>query len=58
MRLKDRVTVVTGAAAGLGRAAAIRLASEGAQMELLDLKDGAPVRDEIRASGGKAESTI
>ena len=55
-RLQDRVAVVTGAAAGLGRAAAIRLASEGAAIEILDLKDGSPVANEIRAAGGKANA--
>jgi len=58
MRLRDRVAVITGAAAGLGRAAAIRLAGEGATIEIIDLKDATPVRDEIRAKGGKAESTV
>ena len=57
-RLQDRVAVVTGAAAGLGRAAAIRLASEGAAIEILDLKDASPVADEIRAAGGKANTII
>ena len=38
-RLQDRVAVVTGAAGGMGRAAAIRLANEGAAIEIIDLKD-------------------
>jgi NAD(P)-dependent dehydrogenase (short-subunit alcohol dehydrogenase family) len=54
--LKGRVAVVTGGAAGLGRAAAIRLAEEGVRLELLDLKDAAAVCEEIRAAGGTAES--
>ena len=57
-RLKDRVAVVTGAAAGIGRAAAIRLAKEGARIEILDLKDSKAVCDEIRASGGTANSAV
>ena len=57
-RLQDRVAVVTGAAAGLGKAAAIRLAKEGAAIEILDLKDGSPAAGEIRASGGKANSIV
>ena len=57
-RLKDRVAVVTGGAVGLGRAAAIRLAAEGAILEILDIKDAADVCGEIRASGGTANSTL
>ena len=57
-RLKDRVAVVSGAAVGLGRAAAIRLASEGALIEILDLKDATPVCDEIRAAGGTANAIV
>ena len=58
MRLKDRVAVVTGGAAGLGRAAAVRLAQEGAVLEILDVADASPVVAEIRGSGGRAEATV
>ncbi len=37
MRFADRVLMVTGAAAGLGRAAALRLAADGARLTLIDL---------------------
>src|SRR5215510_2163041 len=57
-RLKDRIAVVSGAAAGLGRAAAIRLAAEGSKVEILDIKNVAEVCDEIRASGGVAHSFV
>lgn len=57
-RLKDRVAVVSGAAAGLGRAAAVRLAAEGAIVEILDIKDASEVVDEIRAAGGRAHAEI
>jgi 3-oxoacyl-[acyl-carrier protein] reductase len=57
-RLKDRIAVVSGAAAGLGRAAAIRLAADGAKIEILDIKDAAEVCDEIRASGGVAHASV
>src|SRR5579862_10003975 len=58
MRLEGRVAVITGAAAGLGKAAAIRLSTEGATAELIDIKDSTGVRDEIRAAGGKADSIV
>src|SRR5215510_8933811 len=57
-RLKDRIAVVSGAAAGLGRAAAVRLAAEGAKIEILDVKNSSEVCEEIRASGGVAYSSI
>jgi 3-oxoacyl-[acyl-carrier protein] reductase len=57
-RLQDRVAVVTGAAAGLGRAAAVRLAAEGAIVELLDIHESKEARDEICRQGGKAEAVV
>jgi len=58
MRLKDRVAVVTGGAAGLGRAAAIRLSDEGCAVEILDLSDGSEVTAAIRNKGGRAEAMV
>jgi hypothetical protein len=58
MKLKDRIAVVTGAAAGLGRAAAVRLASEGASVEILDIADASEARSEICRSGGRAQSIL
>ena len=58
MRLKDRVAVVTGAAAGMGRGAAVRLAAEGAIVEILDIKDAAETVGEITAAGGAAYSSV
>ena len=56
MRLSGKVIIVTGAAHGIGRAYAERLADEGADVALLDI-DG-PRNDEvaagIRAKGGSA----
>src|SRR5262245_30308146 len=57
-RLKERIAVVSGAAAGIGRAAAVRLAAEGAKIEILDVKNASEVCEEIRASGGVAYSSI
>ena len=57
-RLQDRVAVISGAAAGIGRAAALRLAAEGARTEILDIKDATPVCEEIRAAGGAAWSSV
>ena len=39
MKLQNRVAVVTGAAVGIGKAAAIKLASEGASVALIDLNE-------------------
>ena len=52
------MAVVTGAAAGLGRAAAIRLAREGAAVEILDLQDASAVAGEIQGAGGRAHSAL
>jgi 2-hydroxycyclohexanecarboxyl-CoA dehydrogenase len=51
-----RVALVTGAAAGIGRACAMRLAREGKSVGVLDLKlaGSQAVVDEITAAGGKA----
>jgi NAD(P)-dependent dehydrogenase (short-subunit alcohol dehydrogenase family) len=62
MRLIDRTAVVTGAASGLGRATAIRLAAEGAHVVVSDLHDGgptgpgdnSPTLEVIERSGGNA----
>ena len=37
--LQDKVAIVTGGASGLGRAAALRLAGEGAKVSIWDLSD-------------------
>ena len=55
-RLADKTVVVTGAAHGIGRAYAERLASEGAKVALLDIdaKRNAEVAEGICKKGGEA----
>jgi NAD(P)-dependent dehydrogenase (short-subunit alcohol dehydrogenase family) len=50
------VAIISGAASGLGRAAALRLAAEGAKIEILDIKDATETVEAIRAAGGVAEA--
>jgi NAD(P)-dependent dehydrogenase (short-subunit alcohol dehydrogenase family) len=56
MRLKDKVGIVTAAASGMGRAGAIRFATEGASVAVVDLNPEATdaVVRQITAAGGKA----
>ena len=57
-RFAGATAVVTGAASGIGRATAIRIAREGGRVIALDIADGGGVStvDEIEAMGGAAES--
>jgi NAD(P)-dependent dehydrogenase (short-subunit alcohol dehydrogenase family) len=53
-RLVGKVALITGAASGMGRAAAELFASEGARVVVSDVTDGSGVVDTIVASGGAA----
>jgi len=56
-RVKDKTAIVTGAALGIGRAASILLAQEGARVALTNLHDeaGKTLTGEITRAGGVAE---
>lgn len=57
-RFKGRVALVTGGASGMGKATALRLASEGARVFMGDINaEGVQATvDEIRSGGGVAEA--
>jgi NAD(P)-dependent dehydrogenase (short-subunit alcohol dehydrogenase family) len=57
-RLANRHALVTGAGSGIGRAIALRLAAEGADVTVLEQRAGAGERtaEEICAAGGKARA--
>jgi len=56
MLLKDRVAIVTAAGSGIGRASALAMAREGAQLVVADLsaERSEAVAEEIHAAGGQA----
>jgi NAD(P)-dependent dehydrogenase (short-subunit alcohol dehydrogenase family) len=55
-RLDNKIAIVTGGAAGIGRATALRMAEEGAAVVIADIngQGGARVADEVLARGGSA----
>ncbi len=56
MRLEGKVAIITGAASGIGRAAGIMFAREGATVAITDINDpaGQDTVEEIASAGGKA----
>ncbi|MEO8335373.1 MAG: SDR family oxidoreductase [bacterium] len=56
MKLHGKVAIVSGSGRGIGRAVALKLASEGARVVVNDLEDGPTneVAEAIRAMGGEA----
>jgi NAD(P)-dependent dehydrogenase (short-subunit alcohol dehydrogenase family) len=53
-RLDGKVSLITGAAAGLGRVAAELFAREGSRVVVADVADGSDTVEAIRAAGGEA----
>jgi NAD(P)-dependent dehydrogenase (short-subunit alcohol dehydrogenase family) len=53
LRLHDKVAVVTGAASGIGQAAAIRFAEEGARVVVVDVKNAKETMEQIRRAGSE-----
>ena len=56
MRLKDKVSIITGGGSGMGRVAALMFAAEGAKVVVVDVTEqvAGAVVDEVRAAGGEA----
>ena len=60
MSLQNKVALITGAASGIGRECALKLASQGATIVIADLNQTAAdtVAEEIKQAGGKAMGVV
>lgn len=60
MRLKDKVSIITGSASGIGFAAACKFAAEGAHVMVCDLNREQVDKavEEIRAAGGSSQGYV
>jgi NAD(P)-dependent dehydrogenase (short-subunit alcohol dehydrogenase family) len=60
MRLKDKVTLITGAGSGQGQVAAVLFAREGARLGICDLDAAglAETERQVRAAGGEVVATV
>ena len=53
-RLDGKVTIITGAASGLGRVAALKFAAEGSRVVVADITDGTDTVSTVAQTGGTA----
>ena len=58
MRLQDKVAIVTGAGAGIGKAVALRYAREGARVVVADVDKASPRRRRRRSSGRDSRPSL
>lgn len=57
-QLDGKVAIISGGVQGIGRACALRAASEGAQVVVADLQDDTGTVDQIQADGGDAKHIV